>query len=61
MKKEHEVTDNFYKAVQKYIEEKGGKVVVIGGVGILKQPNDLKYNYSLVIKITGKTPKYEKT
>ena len=51
------VDDNLYKAVQEYIEDADGSVVVIGGVEIIKMPLDLKYNYRLAIRITGQLPK----
>ena len=51
-------TDNLYKSVIEYIEKNNGKVIVIGGVSIIELSG--KYKYGLVIKITGKKPKFNK-
>ena len=53
-------TDKLYKAVQKYIENRGGKAVVIGGTSIIQFPDDKSYIYRLAIKITGRKPEKEK-
>lgn len=53
-------TDMLYEATRDYIKKKGGSVIVIGGIAIMKEPSDLKYNYSLVIRVTGKLPKLPK-
>src|SRR3990167_2168277 len=47
---------DIYQAVGKYIEELGGKVAVMGGVEVMQYPDDLKYNYRLCFKVTGKKP-----
>jgi hypothetical protein len=49
-------TQAMYLAVAKYIKELGGSAAVIGGVSVMKKPEDLKFNYSLVINITGQSP-----
>ena len=49
-------TDALYSAVRNYIEEHGGKVVVIGGVSVMHGPTDYKYNFSLLVRFTGKKP-----
>ena len=51
--------NKLYEAVVAYIEKRGGKVMVIGGVAKMKEPTDLKFNYSLVIRITGKEPEFK--
>jgi len=48
-------TANLYKAVQDYIEKRGGSVLVIGGTALV-QESPLKYNYGLMVRITGKKP-----
>jgi hypothetical protein len=53
-------TDKLYKAVQEYIENRGGSVVVIGGTSIIQFPDDRKYIYSLAIKIAGRKPEMGK-
>lgn len=49
-------TDKLYKVVQEYIEGRGGKVLVIGGVQILQYPSDPKYKYSISIQFIGRKP-----
>ena len=50
------ITDNLYNAVRDYVEAKGGSVIVIGGIQIIQMPNDLKFNWGLNVRITGKKP-----
>ena len=45
-----------YKAIQEYVESRGGKVLVIGGVETIKWPDDREFNYTLGIRITGIKP-----
>ena len=52
----NKVVDKLYEAVRDYVESKGGSVVVIGGIQIVQMPDDLKYNWGLNIRITGKKP-----
>lgn len=49
-------TGKLYKAIQEYIEGRGGKVLVIGGVQILHYPGDPKYKYFISIQFTGRSP-----
>lgn len=49
-------TEGLYKMVAKYLLEAGGSAAVVGGVSIMKHPTDLKFNYHLVISVTGKSP-----
>lgn len=54
MKKPSKKTlDEMYRAIAKYIQEAGGSAAVLGGVSIMKFPDDLKYNYTLAVRITG--------
>lgn len=53
--KKKDVTDKLYDAVVKYIESKGGRVIVIGGVEIQQFPEN-DFNYKLAIRCTGKKP-----
>ena len=48
-------TDILYEAVRAYIENRGGSVVVIGGIALV-QESPLKYNYGLMVRVTGKKP-----
>lgn len=57
MKRKKDSLDKLYDSVVEYIEQKGGKVVVIGGVEIARYPGDLEHNFLLSIRVTGKAPK----
>ena len=52
--------DRLYKAVANYVEKSGGKVAVIGGVQIIEWPNDLKLNFTVCIRCTGRKPAFKK-
>jgi len=47
--------DKLYEAVRDYVESKKGSVVVIGGIAIV-QESPLKFNYGVMVRITGKKP-----
>jgi len=47
---------NLYAAVQHYIKARGGKAVVIGGVQVVKMPDDHTFNFTLGVRITGTPP-----
>ena len=49
-------TDKLYLTVQEYIENRGGKVLVIGGVQIVQYPSNAKHKYSIAIKFLGRKP-----
>ena len=51
--------DNLYKAAAKYIELRGGSILVAGGVQVIKYPGSLKYNWTLGIPCTGNPPVVE--
>ena len=40
----------------KFIEVNGGKVIVIGEIGVMKESGSGLYNYHLTIKVTGRPP-----
>lgn len=46
--------DKLYKAAGDLVELKGGKIVVVGGVDIIKCPDER--NWILGIRCTGKLP-----
>ena len=48
--------DNLYDAAIAFIEARGGKVVVIGGVSVIELPGDKKFNYVLGVRVTGVRP-----
>lgn len=47
-------TNKLYEAVRDYIEKRNGKVIVIGGVAVVEE--NLKFNYGLMVRITGLKP-----
>lgn len=51
--------DNLYKAAAKYVELRGGSILVAGGVQVIKFPESLKYNWTLGIPCTGNPPVVE--
>lgn len=51
-----EATDNLHKAVANYIKVRGGSAWVTGAIQVIQFPDDLKYNWSLAVKVTGKMP-----
>jgi hypothetical protein len=44
------------KAAGKWVQSCGGNVVVAGGISIMTWPGDLEYNFSVVVKCTGRKP-----
>lgn len=55
-KKPKDATDTLYDAVINYIQSKGGKVLVIGGVEVQQFPEDNKNNFRLAVRFMGKKP-----
>ena len=51
--------DKLYEAVRDYIETRKGKVVVIGVIALINE-GTAKFNYGLMIRITGKRPNFKK-
>lgn len=54
--KRKDAQDILIDAAAKYIQSKGGKVVVIGGIEIQRWPDDPEFNFRLAIHCTGKAP-----
>ena len=52
------LVDRLYRAVVNYIENHGGTALVIGGIALV-QESPLKFNYGIMIRITGKKPVFE--
>ena len=48
--------DKLYKAVQQYVENHGGKIVVIGGIEIQQWPEDSKMTFRVAVRCSGKKP-----
>ena len=55
----NKIIDKLYEAVRDYIEEREGKVVMIGGVAVMSDSVGPKFNYSLLVRITGKRPVFK--
>lgn len=51
--------NNLYRAVIRYIEERGGMVVVIGGVSTFEWPQNRRGLFTLGIKIMGSKPNFK--
>ena len=51
--------DALYTAVQKYCEDAGGKILVLGGVEIQRWPEDKAGQFRVAIKCLGKPPKFD--
>ena len=47
--------EQLYKAVVRYIEANGGTAVVIGSIALV-QETPLKFNYGVMVRVTGKKP-----
>lgn len=50
--------DRLYKAVQNYIESGGGKLVVVGGIGIQEWPGEGTYSFRVAIRCSGRKPEF---
>ena len=49
--------DRLLRAVGRWVEACGGTALIAGGIGLIPpDPFGLKYNYSVVIGVTGKMP-----
>ena len=44
-------------AAANWVNAHGGKAVVIGGISIMRQPDDLKFTFSVVVGCIGRAPK----
>lgn len=55
-RKEQPPVDALYEAVSKWVEANGGKLVVIGGIEIMKWPLDRKGQFRVSIGCLGKMP-----
>lgn len=53
--KGRDATSQLYRAVERYVTEKGGSVLVIGGIEIQSMANP-SFNFKLAIQCTGKLP-----
>jgi hypothetical protein len=50
-----DVTKDLLEAAARFIEGNGGKVAVIGGIGVMQRP-PVMFNYRLTIDFTGRPP-----
>ncbi len=51
------VLDRLYAAAIAYTKKHGGTAVVVGGVALV-QDSPLKYNYGIMVRMTGKPPTF---
>ena len=52
--------DALYRAVQKYVELNGGKLIVVGGIQVQQWLGDAKYNFVVAVRCTGVLPEFAK-
>ena len=45
------------RAVVRYVESRGGSIVVVGGIGLIRGPRD---NFTISVDCTGTAPKSKK-
>lgn len=48
-----------YRAVRRYVESNDGSVIVIGGASLIEMPGDLKMNYTIGVRCTGRRPQFK--
>ena len=48
------------EAIAKYMREQGWEIIVLGKMKVQQYPSDLKFNYELVFRFTGKRIKEPK-
>lgn len=53
---EKDVIHELFLAVQKYVEMRGGTVLVAGGPDVYHDPADRKNKFTVVVKCTGLLP-----
>ena len=54
----NDAISRLYRAVLRYVESKGGKLLVIGGIQVQRWPEDGEYNFRIAVKCTGSMPEY---
>ena len=45
-----------YRAVQRYVNENNGSLLVVGGIEIQEWPGDLPHNFRVAVHCTGVKP-----
>ncbi len=45
-----------YRAVRRYVQERGGKLLVIGGIEIQEWPEDRVGMFRVAVRVMGKKP-----
>ena len=48
--------DDLYKAVQAYVENRGGQILVIGGIQLQQWPGEGEYKFTIGVQVTGRRP-----
>lgn len=49
-------TSQLYRAVRRYVESKGGNILVIGGVQVEQWPGEGKFKFVLGVRCMGRKP-----
>lgn len=57
--KRGDVTDRLYAAVIEYVENKGGNIVVIGGIQTQEWPLGAEGDFTIGIKCFGRKPEFK--
>ncbi len=48
--------DDLYAAVISFVEARGGKAIVIGGISVIQWPGDRQDNFMVGVRVTGAKP-----
>lgn len=48
--------DQLYEAVRRWVEENGGKLVVVGGIELHSDPWDSEFKFKIAVRCTGRQP-----
>lgn len=56
VQRKRDVEERLIDAVIAFVEKRGGKVAVVGGIEIQQWPDDLQFNFRVAVKCTGKRP-----
>jgi len=49
-----------YRAIRRYVQSGGGKVVAIGGIEIQQWPEEGQFKFRVSVKVLGIKPKFSK-
>jgi len=54
----HDPVSQLYRAVIRYVESRGGNVLVIGGVQVQEWPEESAYSFRIAVRCTGGKPTF---